>query len=203
MEQSFHDSVGVRDLVAFEDIPGHPERGQEVFDELYGEMRYPLQDYIHVVALDSDGLIQREPECFAGGVQCNWRSTNGAIPPRNKNWFAMVRMPHTITNTPVCVVGELAEKKDLQILRWTRKVAMDEIDREDEQEYQLRLAEESEDPVGLGLMAKSLDREPGSPSSAADDRSQASVYEDRDFCEGSGQIRERNREKESTWSYDD
>jgi hypothetical protein len=162
-----------------------------------------IKGYMHVVALDSDGLIRPEPRCFAGGVQCNWRSTKDAIPPRNKNWFARVSMPHTITNTPVCVVGELAEKADLQILRWTRKVANDDIDRADGQEYQRRLADESDDPVGLSLMAESLDRDPGSTSSAADNRSQGSVYEDRDFCEGSGQIRERNREKEGTWSYDD
>jgi hypothetical protein len=85
VERSFHDSVGVRDLMAFEDIPGHPERGQEAFDELYGETRYALEGYMHVVALDSDGLIRPEPRCFAGGVQCNWRSTKDAIPPRNKN----------------------------------------------------------------------------------------------------------------------
>lgn len=132
-----------RDLTTFEDIPTSPKRGQQVPHYMTGEMRFELEEYVHVVALDSDGPIRPEPECFKGGVQCDWRSTNNASPPSNKNWFARVDWPRSmrIENGPVCVVGELAKKKDLEILRLVNQAVRDDFDREWAQEFQLPDAE--------------------------------------------------------------
>jgi hypothetical protein len=169
---------------------------------------------MHFVALDSDGPIQSEPECFEG-VQCNWRSFNGAAPPSNKNWFADVGYARAMENGPVCVAGEVAGREDITILNWLAEVTYRAEKRGIEQEMQRRKAEEG------------LDGDSSSSNSAVGDRDQGSMHEDRDYCEGSGRISERDlvkrrfvsksrksacfykykyvnpeHDKDSTWSYD-
>jgi hypothetical protein len=208
-------SIQVHDLIAFEDLPSSVKRGQKVSDEWTGETRYALGGYMHVVALDSDGPIRSEPECFEGGVQCNWRSFDSARPPINKNWFVEVGWARTIKNESVCVVGRVAESEDITIISWISQVTRGVSQRQIAEEAQRRKVEEG------------LDNDSGSSSSAVGDRDQGSMYEDRDYCEGSGRISKKDlvkrrfeskmrkstcyrkysyvypdRDEESTWSYD-
>jgi archaellum component FlaC len=176
VSQSFRSFMDVYLLMAFED------------------MRYALQGYLHVVALDGHGSIRSEPECFEGGVQCNWRSFEDVPLPSNKNWFTSVDMPRAQENVRVCVVGELAEYKDIAILRRTRQAYNDYVDRADDQEIQLREAEEAQDPVGLSVLPEN--RNPRSVFPAVENRGQGFVYEDRDYVEP-------ERRSNAPWSYDD
>jgi hypothetical protein len=101
-----HELVIARILYTFEDIPDSPERGQEVIDDMSGETRYVLDEYLHVVAIDSEGPVRTEPQCFGGGIQCSWRTTDCVSPPSSKNWFMDTGEPHCVmSGTPLRVVG--------------------------------------------------------------------------------------------------
>ena len=193
LEHKRDESINVHHLMAFDDIQGHPKRGQEAFDDLYGEMHYALGEYVHVVAVDSDGPIRSEPECFEKGVQCNWRSINDAPPPSNKNWFASVEMALTMRNQPVCIVGEVGRSEDFEILNRVRKEASDAMKKAGDQVIQLRRAEGTRN---FTTGAKCLDRKPESPSSAVEDHGQGPMYEDRDYVDP-------ERYVSVPWSYDD
>jgi hypothetical protein len=60
-------AIHVRELTTLEEFPGSPKRGRWSFHEASGKMRYELEEYLHVVALDSEGSVGVEPECFRGG----------------------------------------------------------------------------------------------------------------------------------------
>jgi len=118
------DYMNLRDLTTFEDIPGSPERGQKAFDNVSGKMRFALEDYLHVVAHDSEGSVMNEPRCFQGGLQCAWLSIDGVPPPSVKNWYMDTVSPYTVQNIPICVVGEVRES-DYETLALVREASFD------------------------------------------------------------------------------
>jgi hypothetical protein len=108
------DFIALRVTYPFEDIPGSPGRGQKVLDDVFGGMRYALEEYVHIVARGSASPANTEPQCFNGGIQLDWRTKEGVPPPSNKNWFMDARAgeDHTIRNGPLCVVGSPGDFKD-------------------------------------------------------------------------------------------
>ena len=193
-------AIHVRELTTLEEFPGSLKRGRWSFHEASGKMRYELEEYLHVVALDSEGSVGVEPECFRDGFQCKWRSIDSALSPSNKSWFMSIGLPRVLKYQYFCVVGELAGETDIAQLRMIRAAcfinhpesareetkldrlmqARDNIDADIEAELQ-RLKRE----VDPRVVTKPLNREYHDLNG-----SQGQVHEDRDFCEGSGQIRD-------------
>ena len=122
------DHIDVLDLTTFESIPGSPQRRDKVLDRVSGEMRYALEDYLHTIALDSKGQspIETEPRCFKGGIQCKWRSTNGAPRPSSKNWYIETRT-HTLADTHIRVVGRVAGTADLECIWMAIKAGRERV----------------------------------------------------------------------------
>jgi hypothetical protein len=194
------EGIQMRELTTLEEFPGSPKRGRWSFQEASGAMRYELEKYLHVVALDSEGSVGVEPECFRGGYQCKWRSIDRKPLPSNKSWFMSIGLPHVLKHQYFCMVGELAREKDIALLRRIRAAcfidnaesareetkldrlmqARDNIEADIEAELQ-RLTREADRRV----VTKPLNREYHDLNG-----SQGQVHEDRDFCEGSGQIRD-------------
>jgi hypothetical protein len=82
-------------------------------DNASGEVCRKLEEYLHVVALDGPGSVVREPQCFKGGVQCNWRSIDGAPTPSSKSWFMHNGHHHTLEDVPMQLLGRLAAPVDI------------------------------------------------------------------------------------------
>jgi hypothetical protein len=158
---------------------------------------YPMLDnFLHVVALDSDGPLVPEPQCFHNGVRLNWRSINGVAPHINKSSFMYLEeYSEFVEPATLCVVGELAEDGDLWVLRSARDALSNQIDEEDAREIKRRREDRTPDPIdfALSLVADSLDRIPRAPSLASRGSSQESYsgpytqrYTDEDWNDGVG-----------------
>jgi hypothetical protein len=146
-------------------------------DGVNGDLYPMLDNFLHVVALDSDGPLVPEPQCFHNGVRLNWRSINGVAPPTNKSSFMYLEeYAEFVEPATLCVVGELAEDEDFWVLKSARDALSDQIDGEDAREIKRRRDDRIRDPIGfaLSLVADSLDRIPRDPSPASRGSSQES-----------------------------
>lgn len=100
------------------------ERMQKVIDAITGRDYFVLEDYMHVVAVQMEGDVEFEAQCFGNGEQLRWTGIDGAPLPGKKESFMLPNETYIhLDGIDVCVMGDMETAEENKKLTKADEVA--------------------------------------------------------------------------------